>query len=140
MRHAVLVLDASVLANLVADDGADGTAARDLARRDRIAIPDLADGETLAVLRRRWIAGDLLDERLDAAVSDLADLPFTRVPARPLLERMAELGANLTAYDATYVALAEVLDAALVTADARLARAPGLRCEVRVLSGPGARA
>ncbi|MGI8939276.1 MAG: type II toxin-antitoxin system VapC family toxin [Iamia sp.] len=130
----MLVLDASIVANLVADDGEDGTRARDLARVEPVVLPDLADVEALAVLRKRWIAGDLDDRRFASAVTDLADLPLPRVPARPLLERMGELRRNLTAYDATYVALAEVLDAELVTADARLSRAPGVLCPIRVLA------
>lgn len=129
----MLVLDASVLANLVADDGADGAEVRALVRSERVVLPDLADVETLAVLRKRWIAGDLDDARFSQAVTDLADLPLPRVPARPLLERMGELRANLTAYDAVYVALAEITDAELLTADGRLSRAPGVRCRIRVV-------
>ncbi len=68
------------------------------------------------------------------ALTDLADLPMARVSHRPLLRRCWELRDNLTVYDAAYVALAESLDATLVTADARLARAPGVRCAVELLS------
>jgi predicted nucleic acid-binding protein len=61
----VIVLDASVLANVVADDGSDGDQARAaLVDADRASIPDFADVETVAVMRKRWLAGDLTEERL----------------------------------------------------------------------------
>lgn len=130
----VIVVDASVTANALADDGADG----DLARRRLIvaaelAAPDLVDVEIVSVLRRRWQAGDLTARRFSAAVDDLADLAIVRLPTLPLMRRAYELRENVTPYDAAYVALAEHLDTTLLTADARLARAPGLRCPVEVL-------
>jgi predicted nucleic acid-binding protein len=67
------------------------------------------------------------------AVSDLVALDMVRLPARPLLERVVELRNTVSAYDAVYVALAELLDATLLTADRRLAAAPGVRCHVEVL-------
>jgi len=132
----VIVLDASVLANVVGDDGADGEQARRvLALEQEASIPDLADVETVAVLRRRWLAGTIDDARFAAALDDLAALPLRRYPTLRLLWRAFELRANVTAYDATYVALAEALACDLVTADARLARAPDIACSVRVLRG-----
>jgi predicted nucleic acid-binding protein len=68
------------------------------------------------------------------AVDDLMALPLRRVSHRPLLTRCWELRDNLTPYDAAYVSLAEELNASLLTADRRLAAAPGLRCDVVVLS------
>ena len=133
----MIVLDASVLANLVGDDGPDGRAARSVLAREREAsLPDLADVETVVVLRKRWLAGALDDDRLAAAIDDLVALPFPRYPTGPLMRRAFERRANVTAYDAAYVALAEALSCDLVTADARLARAPGLRRTVRVLAPP----
>ncbi len=78
-------------------------------------------------------------EELDAgraalALVDLADLRLRRVGHRSLLSRCWELRGNVTAYDAAYVALAEELDTILLTADARLAAAPGPRCEVELLA------
>lgn len=61
-------------------------------------------------------------------------LPFARYPTLPLMQRAYELRANVTPYDAAFVALAEVLGCVLVSADRRLARAPGLRCPVRILT------
>ena len=96
-------------------------------------MPDVADIETAAVLRKRWIAQKLTDERFASALAILPDLPFQRHPALTMLQRAFELRATVTVYDAVYVALAELLDCPLLTVDARLARAPGPRCEVRVL-------
>ena len=97
------------------------------------SVPDLADAEAGAVLRKRWIAGTISTDDLEAAIDDLAALPFRRYPAVPLLRRAFELRATVTVYDALYVALAESLDCALLSADARLAQAPGPRCEIQVL-------
>lgn len=133
----MIVVDASVLANAIADDDADGDAARD-ALRDRAgcSAPDLVDVETVAVLRRRWLARTLPARRFAAAVKDLEDLAIDRYPTGRLMQRAYELRDNVTPYDAAYVALAEVLDCPLVTADARLARASGIRCEVELVDRP----
>jgi predicted nucleic acid-binding protein len=134
----LIVLDASVLANVVGDDGPDGTVARRvLAEAGEAAIPDLADVETVAVLRKRWLTGTLAEARFAAAVEDLIALPIQRFPTAALVRRAFELRANVTAYDATYVALAEALRCDLVTADARLARAPGVGCSVCVIEVDG---
>jgi predicted nucleic acid-binding protein len=130
----LIVIDASVLANVIADDAGDGQRARDAIREaDGLSAPEQVDVETVAVLRKRWFAGTLSDGRFAAAVNDLVDLDVDRYPALPLLRRAYELRANVSPYDATYVALAEGLACALVTADARLANAPGATCEIRLL-------
>lgn len=123
-----------MLANFVADDGPDGVRARRaVSEAGDAAIPDLADVETAAVLRKRWIARTITPERFAGAIDDLVELPLRRYAASPLLRRALELRATVTVYDATYVALAEALDCDLVTADSRLARAAGPRCTIRVL-------
>jgi predicted nucleic acid-binding protein len=130
----MIVVDASVLANLVGDDTASGDLARArLAAASSASVPDLADVETVSTLRRRWLAGDLSATRFEFAIDDLLALPIMRVPVGPLLRRAFELRANLTAYDACYVALAETLDCPLVTSDRRLANAPTTTCVVEVL-------
>jgi predicted nucleic acid-binding protein len=130
----VIVVDASVLANAVADDGMDGRRVRrDLREAGGLAAPDLVDVETVAVLRKRWLAGTLTDRRFAAAVTDLEELDVDRHPVLPFMRRAYELRANVTAYDATYVALAETLDCELWTADRRLANANGPTCLIRVL-------
>lgn len=130
----MIVVDASVLANALADDGPDGTLARrELRAAGDFTAPDLIDVETLAVLRKQWLRGAVSDERLDVAVTHLTQLDFERVPARRLVRRAAELRANVSAYDACYVALSEALGCELLTADRRLAAASGPRCVIRVI-------
>lgn len=134
----MIVVDASVLANALGDDEQAGQQARALLRAHRdLAAPDLVDVETTAVLRRRWLAGTLTAERFEQAVEDLVDIPLVRVPTLGLVRRAVELRANLTAYDACYVALAEMLGWPLCTADRRLARAPGPRCTMQLITLPG---
>jgi predicted nucleic acid-binding protein len=131
----LIVVDASVLANAIADDETDGRVAREVLRAAKdLAAPDLVDVETMSALRKRWLAGALTEERFAAAIGDLEDLDLDRYPALPLIGRVFELRANLTTYDATYIALAEALGCELVTGDGRLAGAPGLGCPVTVLS------
>ncbi len=134
----MIVVDASVVATALADDGAAGRRARArLLRAGHLAAPDLVDVETVSVLRRRWLAHTLTARRFSAAVDDLADLDLDRFPTLPLMRRAYELRANVTAYDASYVALAELLDCPLLTADTRLARAPGTTCAVEVFGTGG---
>ena len=129
------VVDASVIVNALADAGVDGAAARDALRRaGTLSAPDLVDVETVSVLRRRWRAGDLTARRFRLAVDDLTDLPILRHPTLPFMLRAYELRATVTPYDAAYVGLAEARGEPLLTADARLAAAPGVRCEVRLVA------
>lgn len=72
--------------------------------------------------------------RARLALVDLVSLPLHRAPHRHLVARCWELKDNLSVYDAAYVALAETLDLVLLTADIRLARAPGPRCEIELVS------
>ncbi|MEA2219839.1 MAG: hypothetical protein QOJ35_2465 [Solirubrobacteraceae bacterium] len=130
----MLVVDASVLAPALADDGPDGDAARARLRGQSLAAPELIDLETTSVIRGQSRAGQLDVRRAGLALTDLVELPLRRAPHRPLLARCWELRENLTVYDAAYVALAEVLDVVLLTADARLAKAPGPRCEIELLA------
>lgn len=131
----MIVVDASVLANVVGDDGPDGFAARArLVVGGDISVPDLVDVETVSVLRKRWIAGTLSARRFRDAVDDLLALPLTRYPTGPLMNRAYELRAKVTAYDASYVAVAEALGCVLVTGDGRLARSSGPRCRIELLA------
>jgi len=83
---------------------------------------------------QRWISKAITERRFQTAVKGLQQLDFERYPTRPLMTRAYELRENLTAYDATYVALVEGLGCELLTGDSRLAQAPGPRCPSRVLS------
>jgi predicted nucleic acid-binding protein len=129
----VIVADASVWAVALADDGPDGDQVRARLRGEHVALPELAYLEVASVLRRQLAVGALDARRAGLALDDLAALPARRAPHRPLLTRCWELRDNLTIYDATYVALAEAVNATLLTADRRLARAPGPRCPIEVL-------
>lgn len=130
----MIIVDASVLSNALADDGSAGVAARgELRAADGLVAPDLVDVETIAVLRKRWLAGTLPEERFSEALADLTRLEFERVPTLRLMPRAFELRNNVTPYDACYVALAEALESELVTADRRLANAAGPRCTIRVI-------
>lgn len=130
----MIVVDASVVANAIGDDGDDGGRARERLRRaGELAAPELVDVETLAVLRKRWLARDLTAKRFAAGLDDLEDLAMARFPTLPLLRRAYQLRANVSAYDAVHVALAEHLDCPLVTANGRLASASGVACEVELL-------
>lgn len=101
---------------------------------EALAAPRLLDTEVLHVLRRLVLRGGLSDAEGDAALQAFMALELLRFPADGLRPRMWELRSNLSAYDATYVALAEGIGAsALLTTDARLARVPGIRCDVQLL-------
>ncbi len=130
----MIVVDASVLSSALADDGDDGDRARERLRGEHLAAPELVDLEVSSVLRRLLLVGRLPLRRAELALSDLVALPLRRVSHRVLLARCWDLRDNLTAYDAAYVALAEQLDTTLVTADTRLAGAPGLRCEIDLVT------
>ena len=129
----MIVVDASILATALGDDGPDGDGARERLRGERLTAPELVDLEVLAVWRRQARHGKLDVRRAQLALADLASVPLRRAQHRPLLARCWELRDNLTIYDAVYVALAEALDVILYTGDGRLARASGPRCRIEVL-------
>lgn len=126
----MIVADASVLAPALSDDGEDGDRARDALRGERLVAPHLIDVEVLSAWRRQAARGHLTARRFELARADLRDLPLQRAAHARLLARAWELRANLTSYDAMYVALAEALSAPLLTADRRIARAAGINCAV----------
>ena len=131
----MIVVDASVVAVALADDGRDGDTARARLREAQLAAPELIDLEVGSVLRRQLASGALDERRARLALDDLMEVPIRRAPHLPLLRRCWELRDNLTIYDAAYVALAEALDTLLVTADARLVNATGARCPVELVTG-----
>lgn len=129
----MLVVDASVLAPVVADDGPDGRRLRNRLRSEAVAGPDLLRIEVTSVVRRHAHEGRLTRDQAAAAIHDVLDFPVRVFPTAPLLPRVWDLRDNLSAYDACYVALAEALDTSLLTADRRLANAPSIRCPVEVI-------
>ncbi len=129
----MIVVDASVLAPALADDSSDGDLCRARLRGETLAAPELIDLEVASVWRKQVLAGGLDTHRAELALADLLVLPLQRVSHRHLLKRCWQLRQNLTSYDAAYVALAELLDAVLVTGDKRISRAPGIRCRVELV-------
>lgn len=130
----MLVVDASVLAPALVDDGPDGDLARRRLRGEALTAPELVDLEVASVVRASIRRGDIGLRRAALALDDLQDLPLLRAPHVALLARCLELRDNLTVYDAAYVALAEGLECPLLTADEAIASAPGVRCEVALLT------
>jgi predicted nucleic acid-binding protein len=131
----MLVVDASVLFEVVTGTSRAETLRQQLvADVDQVA-PHLIDAEVFGVIRTHHARGWLDTTAADQAVEDLRDWPGERMSHRPLLGRAWELRSSVRGYDALYVALAEAMDAALLTTDARLARAPGPRCPIVVPPG-----
>ena len=112
--------------------GAERLRERIEAPDESLHVPHVMDLEVLHALRRQALLGTLSRERSSEALEDLKNITFVRYPHAAFLDRIWCLKNNLTAYDAAYVALAEALDAPLVTMDVRLAQAPGIRAAVEV--------
>jgi predicted nucleic acid-binding protein len=129
----LIVLDASAAVEVLLQTPAGVPIAdRLLAPGASLHAPHLVDVEVAQVLRRFMRRGEIEPERARQALEDLADFPVERYPHDVLLPRIWELRGNLTAYDATYVALAEALGATLLTRDSRISRAPGHQARVEV--------
>lgn len=125
----MIVADASAAVSALLNAGP----ARLALGEQQLHVPHLIDAE-IANAFRRLVAGPGLEAAAAWAALDMwRQLAMTRYPVAGLLERVWELRANVSAYDASYIALAESLDCTLVTADGRLARAPGIRCPVTVV-------
>jgi predicted nucleic acid-binding protein len=130
----LIVIDASAEVAILLNIGQDieGIRRRIARPGETLHIPHLFEIEVLHALRSLTLRGTVSSERARLALDRLRDTWFVRYPHTALTERIWELRENLTAYDAAYIALAEALDAPLVTTDARLARASGLRAAVEV--------
>jgi predicted nucleic acid-binding protein len=131
----LIVVDASAVVELLMQ-GPRGArlAARIEADRLSLHAPELVLLEVVQVLRKARATGKLSEARAQPAFEALVDLRMQRYSHANLLERIWSLRNNLSAYDASYVALAESLEAPLLTLDARIAKAPGHRAKVEVLS------
>lgn len=128
---AAIVIDASALIELLLQSDRASAVVQTITGADMMA-PDLINVEVLSTLRRLEQAGALTASRAVQAISDLQVAPVRRYPTFALLGGIWALHYNLSAYDACYVALARALGCSLVTADARLSRAPdpGVRIHV----------
>jgi predicted nucleic acid-binding protein len=112
----------------LSDAGAEGRWAEDVVRAGNLIAPHLALVEATNILRRLELEGRLGRMEAGAAARDLLLLDLELVPFTPFAERVWELRANVTSYDAWYVAVAEQFDLPLATLDRRLAKATGPRC------------
>ncbi|WP_420432333.1 type II toxin-antitoxin system VapC family toxin [Candidatus Poriferisocius sp.] len=125
----MIVVDASAAVSALLSDG-DG---RRMVSESRLAAPHLVDAEVVQTLRKLLIRGSLTTREAERAVQRWSRLGVERFPLVGLVARMWALRDNVSAYDAAYVALAEALDCTLLTADARLAAAPGTSCPITVV-------
>lgn len=128
------VIDATVLAEYFGDADQAGLARNRLVEeRGRLWAPHLVDAEVGHALRRNVRRGKIEAEAARLALEELSLMPLRRAQHRPLVPRAWELRDNLSFYDALYVALAEILGQPLITFDARIAKASGVRAEIEVL-------
>ena len=125
----MIVVDASAALSALLRGGQ----ARGELAGQQVHVPHLVDSEIAGGLRRRVAAGQVSAGQGWHMLRVWQRLGMTRYPVFALLARVWELRENVSAYDASYVALAESLGCSLLTADARLARAPGMRCAVTVV-------
>lgn len=124
-----LVVDGSLVVAALVDSGMNGRWAETLLAGDSLAAPHLLTAEAANILRRSVVARAISAEQASLAHADLLDLRVEMFPYAPFASRIWELRENVTCYDAWYVAVAEALGAPLATLDARLAKAPGPRCQ-----------
>lgn len=125
----MIVLDASAAVLALLNDGD----ARQTVATEHVAVPHLADAQVISALRAQALRGEITTNAASTAVGSWARLGLRRYGVVGLLSRIWELRDNLSAYDATYVALAEALACDLVSADARIARAPGPACSITIV-------
>lgn len=132
---SLVVVDASILvAFYVAEDPRRDSITARLGAGDALFAPAHLDAEVVSALRRLSQTNAAVRAAVPAALGHLARFPIRRMPLAPLLPRMWELRENLTTYDAAYVTLAERLDTALLTCDAKMSGASGPRCTFDVIS------
>lgn len=124
-----VVVDASIVVAALVEHGPVGRWAEEVISSSVLAAPHLMPAEVANILRRAELFGDLTSDSSSLAFADLLDLRVELAGFESFAERIWNLRANLTAYDAWYVALAESLDAPLATLDLKLAGTPGPRCE-----------
>jgi predicted nucleic acid-binding protein len=130
----LIIIDASLMTRALLFDGERGGCARaELAKDEHWAAPEHWRVEVVSSVRGLLLGGKIGEPRAGQAIEALAAIVVVPVAVTDLLHRMWELRCNVSAYDAACVAAAELHDAPLLTADARLARVRGLRCQVRVV-------
>jgi predicted nucleic acid-binding protein len=132
----MIVVDASVVVPALVSSSGLGASAREVmaVQGAHLAAPALLDVEVSSAFRRLERSGEIPSATAEGGVTVLEGMRIERFTHEPLLRRIWELRHNVTPYDAAYVAVAEYLEAPLVTLDSRLAKASGIRCDVRMLS------
>ena len=128
------VVDASVLVEFLAGGEQREAAEAAIGRERWVWAPALVDAEVGSALRRQARAKEISARKAHAALEELLDMRLQRIPLAALVDRAWQLRDNVTFYDALYVALAEEAGAPLLTLDARLAKAKGLRTEVELIA------
>lgn len=130
----MIVLDASAAVAVLLNLGAGAPRIRERMSRagDDLHAPHLFEIEVVSVLRRYALNGKLSPARARLALDRLSTMRVSCYPHTALLSRVWELRDNVSAYDAAYIALAETLEATLVTRDVRLTRVPGIRATVEL--------
>ncbi|MBJ7354846.1 MAG: type II toxin-antitoxin system VapC family toxin [Thermoleophilaceae bacterium] len=128
------VVDASVIIDAFSGVGQRGLRATYMLEADDLVAPAHIDIEALSGWRRQVAAREMSAEAARHAIQALSKLVIERIPHEPLLNRIWELRENVTAQDAAYVAIAEMLGAPLLTTDARLSRVSGPRCEFQLIA------
>ena len=126
------VVDASVVVAALVDSGEDGRWAEGQILAHDLAGPHLVLAEASNILRRAGLSQQLSGEGSSLAHSDLLGLDIELFPFKPFAPRVWQMRENVTAYDGWYLALAEGLECSLLTLDRRLARTPGIECDVRL--------
>jgi predicted nucleic acid-binding protein len=130
----MIVVDASVVCEVVLQSSEASAAEAWISKPGQMLhAPHLMDLEVAHVMRRLLYAGQIDEPTANLAMANLADLRIQRYAHYPLMDRIWALRANLSAYDAAYVALAEALDAPLITRDKRLASAPGHNARITLV-------
>jgi predicted nucleic acid-binding protein len=130
----MIVVDASAVVDLLLqNEKGKKVAARILDPEETLHVPHLIEVEVTQVLRRFTLAGELTEGRGREALSDLADLPFVRYPHTEFLQRAWDMRSSMSAYDAVYVALAEALEAPLLTTDGKLSRTHGHGAQIELV-------
>ena len=134
----MLVTDASVWVRGLLDEGVDGPVRARLRQEAYVDAPALIDLEFLSALRGLLMTKRVSRARAEDSLERFLRAPIDRHWHSPLAWRAWELRANITPYDASYIALAERLGSTLFTVDRRLARAPGIRCAIELAALPTA--
>jgi predicted nucleic acid-binding protein len=130
----VIVVDASALVELLLQTPVGTRVEKRLERNDdEVHAPHLVDIEIAHALRRLVRMGEVSTPRAEEAIADLLDFDVYRYPHVDLLDRAWTIRANVTVYDAMYIALAEALGAPLLTCDARLSAAPGHSARIELI-------